>query len=254
VFLIHCGKGLLDANRAVIAAVDLIPAVNAGPNQVVLPGAAVTAAATAMAYPGKNLMTVQWTQLNSPLVALTGATTLNVSFTAPPSPGTVVLQFRATDNANKVADDIISIRSNRPPVLGPIPADLTVTAGQIVNFTVTATDPDPGEPVLFASTALPGGATFTSAGVFNWDTTGAAPMTYTFTYFATDTISPSPTASVAITVNAVGTPPGGTPPGGTPPGGSPPPTGGGGGGGAAPLWQLLLLSALMLGTRIRRRE
>lgn len=249
VFLINCGKGLLDAKRAVDAASNLIPAVSiAGANQVVLPGTNVALSGTATPYLPQTLASVAWTQESGTAVTLNGAATNSVSFTAPPSPTTVVLRFRATDNLGKVADDLVSIRSNRPPVLGAVPAAQTVNIGQPVNFTVTATDPD-GEPVFFAATSIPEGATFSSAGVFNWDTTNVAPNTNaTFTYLATDGISSSPTASVAITVGSVSQP---QPPA-PPPGGAPPPTGGGGGGGGAlPFWQLLLLSALSLAARVR---
>ena len=56
---------------------------------------------------------------------------------------------------------------NQPPVLDPI-GDKTVSEGQLLQFTVTATDPD-GDDLTFSASNLPPGATFTtSTATFSW--------------------------------------------------------------------------------------
>ena len=56
---------------------------------------------------------------------------------------------------------------NRPPVLNPV-GDRTVNEGQLLDFTVTATDAD-GDPLIFIATYLPRGANFNDkTGRFVW--------------------------------------------------------------------------------------
>ncbi len=69
------------------------------------------------------------------------------------------------------------------PVLDPI-GNQSVEAGQPLTFTLTATDPDPGQQLTFTSSALPVGAVFDSGtATFSWDTLpgdeGYYPVTFT---------------------------------------------------------------------------
>ncbi len=94
------------------------------------------------------------------------------------------------------------VSANRPPVL-TVPAAQTVTTGQALNFTVSATDPDAGQTVTLSATGLPSGATFTAAtGQFSWTPTVAG--SYTLTFTATDNGTPAltNTRTVSVTVNA----------------------------------------------------
>ena len=56
--------------------------------------------------------------------------------------------------------------ANRPPVLAPIGSQ-SVSEGQPLTFTATATDPD-GNALTFSGGSLPTGATLTPAGAFSW--------------------------------------------------------------------------------------
>jgi hypothetical protein len=69
--------------------------------------------------------------------------------------------------------DAIQIDSiNHPPTLAPI-LNQSVDAGEILTFTVTATDPD-GDTLTLKAINIPGGSTFTDngdgTGIFYWDT------------------------------------------------------------------------------------
>ena len=237
--IFDCGKGLLNAARALMAAQNLVPAVSTSTFLVVAPGTTVNLTGSAVAFPGRAITAVRWLQTSGAAVTLTGALTNTASFTAP-STGVFMFDFQATDNLTRVGADVVTVRVNSPPVLAQVPPAVTATVGQTVSFTVTATDPD-GTTPIFVATAIPTGATLSATGQFTWDTTGVAAGNYALTYVASDQFSNSSPATVNITLTAAS----------TPPGGSPPPTGGGGGGGALPFWQLLLLGALSLAARVR---
>ncbi len=90
---------------------------------------------------------------------------------------------------------------NRPPVLSPI-GDKTVQEGQILTFTVSATDPD-GNALTYSASNLPTGATFyPTTGTFTWipgyDQTGVyANVLFT----VTDNGTPLMSSSEAITIS-----------------------------------------------------
>jgi hypothetical protein len=57
---------------------------------------------------------------------------------------------------------------NQPPVLAAI-GNRTIAEGATLAFTVTATDPDPGDVLVYSAGGLPPGATFDAgSGSFNW--------------------------------------------------------------------------------------
>ncbi|HXW09689.1 MAG TPA: tandem-95 repeat protein [Steroidobacteraceae bacterium] len=92
---------------------------------------------------------------------------------------------RATDNGTPSMSDTeefsVTVNEvNLPPVLNAI-GDRTVSEGELLTFTVGATDPDvPANTLAFTATGLPAGATFDPAtGVFSWMPSEAqGPATY----------------------------------------------------------------------------
>ncbi len=75
------------------------------------------------------------------------------------------------------------IVANHPPVLDDIP-DKTVTTGQELTFTVSATDPD-SQNLTYSSSVLPDGATFNPlSGTFRW--TPSASGTYNISFLVSD--------------------------------------------------------------------
>ena len=102
------------------------------------------------------------------------------------------------------------ITTNNPPVLNPI-GNQTIDEGQLLQFIVTATDPDAGDSLTFAASNLPLGATFDPVTQeFSWTPTFAQAGIYTgisFTVIDDGTPPESASETIAITVNDVNSPP-----------------------------------------------
>lgn len=230
----QCGAGLLDAAQALttVRANAIPPVVTLGSiPAVVAPGTVVTLSGSAVAAPGKAIVSYAWTQQTGPTVAIGNANSATATFTAPPT-GTCSFTLTATDDHGKTGTATAIVRVNSPPALNAVAAQ-SVTVGQTLSFTVTATDPD-GDTPIFHSVSLPSGATLSATGNFNWP--NASPIgSYTLTYYASDNDADSAQGTVNITVAA-----------------APPavaaPAGGGGGGS----FDGALLAALVLLAVLRR--
>lgn len=93
----------------------------------------------------------------------------------------------------------ITVAPNNAPTVNVIP-NQNARVGQTVAFVAAATDAE-GDPVTFAATGLPAGATFSAAGAFSWP--NAAPAgTYTVSVTATDGFLTSAARTVTIAVLA----------------------------------------------------
>ena len=239
----QCGTGLLDAEKALTAAGPLAsPASVAGTDQVVAPGATVTLDGTASkAFASKTITSYQWTQTGgTPTVTLATPTAATTTFTAPAT-GSLTFRLRVTDSTTKVGDDSVVVRVNNAPTVVDT-ADQTVPVGTVVAFTVTGSDLD-GDALTYvagSSSTVPLTA-LAPTGQFTWNTAGAAPGTYTLTYFATDSYSAQSTSqTMTITL--------------TPGASAANPPSSGGGGGALPLLPMLLLVALLGAPAVRQRK
>ncbi len=92
-----CGAGIVDAMRAVQSVQGAVaPVVNAGADQSVSAGAAVTL--NGSESDDGTIVSRQWVQTAGTPVALTGADTLGPQFTAPSGSDTLAFQLSATDN------------------------------------------------------------------------------------------------------------------------------------------------------------
>jgi len=91
---------------------------------------------------------------------------------------------------------------NAPPVLDPI-GDKTVDEGSLLEFTVTASDPD-GDPLTYSAFNLPVGATFDSiTRTFSWTPTYEQAGSYPDVCFEVSDGSLTDSENVTITVNDV---------------------------------------------------
>jgi hypothetical protein len=114
--------------------------------------------------------------------------------------------FTVTDNGSPVANDseavTISVGNvNRPPVLDPI-GNKSVNEGQLLEFSVTATDPD-GDGLAYSASNLPTGANFNAATrIFTWTPAFGQSGTYAAVLFAvTDNGTPAEGDSEAVTIS-----------------------------------------------------
>jgi serine protease len=196
----RCGAGMLDAKRAVERLADLTPTVTAAaPAAIVRNGAAVTLSATATTRPaGLQSLAYTWQQISGPTVTLSNATTLQPSFTAPSPGGALSFRFTASDADGLAASMAVNLRANGLPTVGTL-TPLSATTGNPVSFRVTGTDPE-GDPITYAATGLPSGATLSAAGEFSWP--AATPAgTYTISITPSDGFETGAVSSVTVTVN-----------------------------------------------------
>jgi hypothetical protein len=97
--------------------------------------------------------------------------------------------FTVTDNANPPASDQEAVtitigNTNRPPVMAPI-GDKTVSEGDTLRFTVTASDPD-GDDLAYSAGNLPPGASFDpGAQSFTWQVDFGRAGVYSGVWFET---------------------------------------------------------------------
>ncbi len=90
---------------------------------------------------------------------------------------------------------------NIPPIFSPISSQ-SVQKGNLLQFTVSATDSN-HYPLTYSASSLPAGASFNSTtGIFSWTPSNSQVGTYTVTFTATD--GPATSVPVSITINVVG--------------------------------------------------
>jgi hypothetical protein len=93
---------------------------------------------------------------------------------------------------------------NQPPVLNPI-GPKTIAVGSLLQFTVSASDPDlPVQTLTFSASNLPTGATFNpTTHVFSWTPTSGQDGVYPNVHFAVSDGTLSDTEDITITVTAL---------------------------------------------------
>jgi hypothetical protein len=95
---------------------------------------------------------------------------------------------------------------NRSPVLTAI-GNKTVNEGALLNFTISATDPD-GDTPIYSASNLPTGASFnTSTYTFSWTPTYSQAGSYPSVHFQVSDGSLTDSEDITITVNNVNRPP-----------------------------------------------
>lgn len=128
--------------------------------------------------------------------------------------GSEVITFTATDTGDgpspplSDSDDVLVtvVAINDPPVLDPI-GDKTVSEGTLLEFTVSASDPD-GDPLTYSASNLPSGATFdTNTRVFSWTPTAGQAGVYPGVHFEVTDGDLTDSEDITITVTAPPPPP-----------------------------------------------
>ncbi len=128
--------------------------------------------------------------------------------------GNYTVRFTVTDDGSPQESDFEDVtitvgNVNRPPVLDPI-GQRSVNEGQLLQFVVTGSDPDPGDQLIFSASNLPSGAAFDpNTRTFSWIPGFEDAGNYTVRFTVTDDGSPqeSDFEDVTITVGNVNRPP-----------------------------------------------
>ncbi len=92
------------------------PFAAAGPDQVVLPSAAVELDGTGSSDFDGTIASYAWTQIAGPSVTLAGASTATPSFTAPAASVTLTFRLTITDDEGKTGTDTVDVIVNEAPV------------------------------------------------------------------------------------------------------------------------------------------
>ena len=120
---------------------------------------------------------------------------------------TFTVNFSATDNHGASVSRSVQINvtpssppANNPPIIS-VPGPQVIGVGQLLTFTVTASDPD-GDAVTISATSVPPNATFNpSTGGFAFNPTSIqAGQVFVVTFTATDSRGASASGTVQITV------------------------------------------------------
>jgi len=104
----------------------------------------------------------------------------------------------------------VNVQALLPPIL-TVPSNQTVPAGTWINFTITGTPANTGGSVTLSATGLPIGATFNpTIGLFSWKPSSSQTGSYTVTFMATDSSSPSTPTSKPMGIQVSQAAPGGS--------------------------------------------
>jgi chitinase len=166
------------------------PTANAGPDTNVGQGAVVTLTGAASSDVDNQALSYAWTQISGPAVALSGATSVTPSFTAPavavPTP--LVFSLQVQDGLSTSAPDsvTITVQPNQPPVVSAGP-DQTIAGSTPVALAGTATDLE-NDPLTYQWTQTAGPSV---------TLTGATSLAPTFT-------APAKTNAVQVLTFALG--------------------------------------------------
>ena len=140
--------------------------------------------------------------------ALTG-TAPNLTYTPQANVnGADSFTFKVSDGVSESAAATVSITINPvndKPVI-TVPGAQTVAEGQLLTFTISASDIDAGQTLTLSATNVPQGATFTPAtGVFAWTPNFTQSGSYTVTFTVADNGNPQLTDSKTVTITVTDT-------------------------------------------------
>jgi hypothetical protein len=125
-------------------------------------------------------------------------------------PNSYIIRIIVSDGIAQDWEDVtVTVNEvNLPPVLSPI-GDKTVQAGTLLQFTITASDPDlPAQTLTYSASNLPSGATFNpSTRVFSWTPTSGQAGVYSGVHFEVSDGSLTDSEDITITVTAPPPPP-----------------------------------------------
>jgi hypothetical protein len=199
--------GSFDTTTIATQPVNTAPTANAGADQTVASGAAVSLDGTGSTDPENDALTYAWTQTGGPAVTLTGANTATPSFTAPAGPATLTFDLQVCDPEPLCDTDTVVVNVSGAGNTAPTAdagADQTVASGAAVSLDGTgSTDPE-NDTLTYAWTQTGGPAvTLTGANTATPSFTApTGPATLTFELEVCDPGALCDTDSVVVNVQA----------------------------------------------------
>jgi hypothetical protein len=185
-------------------AVNQPPTANAGADQLVLTGAAVSLNGSGSDSDG-SIATLAWTQTGGTAVTLTGAATGTPTFTAPAAAATLEFSLTVTDNLGAARSDTVSVTVNGAPVANA-GADQSVTVS--TNVALSGSGTDDGSIASYAWTQS-SGASVTLTGGDTAAPTFTAPSSagmLVFQLTVTDNQGATHADSINVSVNSLAAP------------------------------------------------
>ncbi len=186
---------------------NLPPVANAGSDQTAHIGDIVTLDGSQSNDPDGNYpLTYSWTIVQIPsgsLATLTNPDQVNPTITID-KPGTYTIQLIVTDSLGAASGPAqVNISTiNSPPVLNPI-GNKIVDEGNLLEFTVTAADPD-GDTLSYSVDNLPTGSNFDpQTQLFSWTPEFNQSGSYQVVFIVTDSGLPSQSDSETITITVI---------------------------------------------------
>ena len=196
--------------NVVIVKLNHAPVADAGVNQNVYEGSAVTLSGVNSYDPDGDTITYSWTQISGPQVTMSASNGSTTSFTAPAlgsSSGTTTLIFALTvsdGSLSNAAPVTVKVeRRNHPPVANT-GSGSTVRPGTTVTLNgALSSDPD-GDPLQFSWTQVSGPGVTLSAAATSSPSFIAPPVatadTLVFRLVVSDGLASSAPSNVSITV------------------------------------------------------
>ena len=169
------------------------PTADAGPDQTVDEGDAVTLDGSGSSDPNNDPLAYSWTHDGDPAITITGSDSLSASFTAPnvAANTTITVTLTVNDGTVDVSDTLqvtITDSTNHPPVVGA-GDDQEVVEGDTVSLSGTATDDDPEDAPTYS---------WTHDGALAITITGSDSLSASFT---APNVAANTTITVTLTVN-----------------------------------------------------
>jgi K319L-like, PKD domain len=190
-----------------IQSANTAPTANAGGDQTVASGAAVSLDGTGSSDPENDTLTYAWTQTSGPPVTLTGANTATPSFTAPAGPATLTFDLQVCDPGALCDTDSVTVNVSGAANTAPTAnagTDQTVASGAAVSLDGTGST-DPENDTLTYAWSQTGGTAVTLTGANTATpsfTAPTGPATLTFELEVCDPGALCDTDSVVVDVQA----------------------------------------------------
>ena len=209
------------SSSVLVTVTNAEPAANAGLNQTVLVGAAVTLNGAGSSDPdGHTPLSYRWEQSGGPAVTLAGATTATPSFTAPATPTVLSFELTVTDSrglAGAPATVLVTVTdtdpqdvtasSNGPTVLGQATSFTATARGTNLTYSWSFGDGNTGSGATVSHTYAAEGSYIATVTVRNGSSTVGTASTGVVVTNAAPTVSSGPDQEVGPSdrVTLVGT-------------------------------------------------